>query len=198
MKISLFSALFLAGHLCMAAPMPLPESNDGAKHVFATNQENFLMDGKPVKIISGEMHYPRVPREHWQDRFQRMKAMGMNTVCTYLFWNVHEPEPGKWDFSGNLDFVEFVKEAQKAGLWVIVRPGPYVCAEWEFGGFPGWLLKDADLKVRSQDPVSWNRPWLISRKSAPCWNRCRSPRAAPSSWPRWKMNTAPTAPTRTT
>ena len=71
MKISLFSALFLAGHLCMAAPMPLPESNDGAKHVFATNQENFLMDGKPVKIISGEMHYPRVPREHWQDRFQR-------------------------------------------------------------------------------------------------------------------------------
>lgn len=152
MKLSLFSMLLLAGHLCMAAPMPLPESNDGAKHVFATNEENFLMDGKPVKIISGEMHYPRVPREHWQDRFQRMKAMGMNTVCTYLFWNVHEPEPGKWNFSGNLDFVEFIKEAQKAGLWVIVRPGPYVCAEWEFGGFPGWLLKDEDLKVRSQDP----------------------------------------------
>lgn len=152
MKLSLFSMLLLAGHLCMAAPMPLPESNDGAKHVFATNEENFLMDGKPVKIISGEMHYPRVPREHWQDRFQRMKAMGMNTVCTYLFWNVHESEPGKWNFSGNLDFVEFIKEAQKAGLWVIVRPGPYVCAEWEFGGFPGWLLKDEDLKVRSQDP----------------------------------------------
>lgn len=98
------------------------------------------------------MHYPRVPRQHWKDRFQRMKAMGMNTVCTYLFWNAHEPEPGKWDFSGNLDFVEFIKEAQQAGLWVIVRPGPYVCGEWEFGGFPGWLLKDEDLKVRSQDP----------------------------------------------
>ena len=152
MKLSLFSVLLLAAHLCVAAPMPMPESNDGAKHVFTTNQENFLMDGKPVKIISGEMHYPRVPRSHWQDRFQRMKSMGMNTVCTYLFWNVHEPEPGKWDFSGNRDFVEFVKEAQKAGLWVIVRPGPYVCAEWEFGGFPGWLLKDEDLKVRSQDP----------------------------------------------
>ena len=152
MKLPLFSILLLAAHLCVAAPMPMPESNDGAKHVFTTNQENFLMDGKPVKIISGEMHYPRVPRSHWQDRFQRMKSMGMNTVCTYLFWNVHEPEPGKWDFSGNRDFVEFVKEAQKAGLWVIVRPGPYVCAEWEFGGFPGWLLKDADLKVRSQDP----------------------------------------------
>ena len=152
MKLSFFSVLLLAGHLCVAAPMPLPESNDGARHVFSTNQENFLMDGKPVKIISGEMHYPRVPRQHWKDRFQRIKAMGMNTVCTYLFWNVHEPEPGKWDFSGNLDFVEFIKEAQKAGLWVIVRPGPYVCAEWEFGGFPGWLLKDEDLKVRSQDP----------------------------------------------
>ncbi|WP_297672784.1 beta-galactosidase [uncultured Akkermansia sp.] len=152
MKLSFFSVLLLAGHLCVAAPMPLPESNDGASHVFSTNQENFLMDGKPIKIISGEMHYPRVPRQHWKDRFQRIKAMGMNTVCTYLFWNVHEPEPGKWDFSGNLDFVEFIKEAQKAGLWVIVRPGPYVCAEWEFGGFPGWLLKDEDLKVRSQDP----------------------------------------------
>ena len=152
MKLSFFSVLLLAGHLCAAAPMPLPESNDGARHVFSTNQENFLMDGKPVKIISGEMHYPRVPRQHWKDRFQRIKAMGMNTVCTYLFWNVHEPEPGKWDFSGNLDFVEFIKEAQKAGLWGIVRPGPYVCAEWEFGGFPGWLLKDEDLKVRSQDP----------------------------------------------
>lgn len=144
--------LLLASHLCLAAPMPMPLPNDGVKHVFATNQENFLMDGKPVKIISGEMHYPRVPRQHWQDRFQRMKSMGMNTVCTYLFWNVHEMEPGKWDFSGNKDFVEFVKEAQKAGLWVIVRPGPYVCAEWEFGGFPGWLLKDEDLKVRTQDP----------------------------------------------
>lgn len=106
----------------------------------------------PSKSSPGKWHYPRVPREHWQDRFQRMKAMGMNTVCTYLFWNVHEPEPGKWDFSGNLDFVEFIKEAQKAGLWVIVRPGPYVCAEWEFGGFPGWLLKDADLKVRFPGP----------------------------------------------
>ncbi len=152
MKLSFFSVLLLAGHLCVAAPMPLPESNDGARHVFSTNQENFLMDGKPIKIISGEMHYPRVPRQHWKDRFQRIKAMGMNTVCTYLFWNVHEPEPGKWDFSGNLDFVEFIKEAQKAGLWVIVRPGPYVCAEWEFGGFPGWLLKEEDVKVRSQDP----------------------------------------------
>ena len=111
MKLSFFSVLLLAGHLCVAAPMPLPESNDGARHVFSTNQENFLMDGKPVKIISGEMHYPRVPRQHWKDRFQRIKAMGMNTVCTYLFWNVHEPEPGKWDFSGNLDFVEFIKEA---------------------------------------------------------------------------------------
>ncbi len=152
MKLSLVSAFLLSGALCMAAPMPMPFSNDGKQHKFSTNQENFLMDGKPVKIISGEIHYPRVPRQHWADRLQRLKSMGMNTVCTYLFWNVHEPEPGKWDFTGNKDFVAFVKEAQKVGLWVIVRPGPYVCAEWDFGGFPGWLLKDEDLQVRSQDP----------------------------------------------
>lgn len=156
------------------------------------------MDGKPVKIISGEMHYPRVPRQHWKDRFQRIKAMGMNTVCTYLFWNVHEPEPGKWDFSGNLDFVEFIKEAQKAGLWVIVRPGPYVCAEWEFGGFPGWLLKDEDLKVRSQDPRFLEPAMAYLKKSVPCWNLCRLPREAPSSWPRWKMNMVPMVLTRIT
>jgi beta-galactosidase len=152
MKFPLLALSLMAAGVLMAAPMPMPESNDGAPHTFSVNQENFLMDGKPVKIISGEIHYPRVPRAHWRDRFKRIKAMGMNTICTYLFWNAHEKEQGKWDFSGNLDFVEFIKQAQEEGLWVIVRPGPYVCGEWEFGGFPGWLLKDADLEVRSMDP----------------------------------------------
>ena len=91
MKLSLFSVLLLAAHLCVAAPMPMPESNDGAKHVFTTNQENFLMDGKPVKIISGEMHYPRVPRSHWQDRFQRMKSMGMNLSLIHIYFTHQEP-----------------------------------------------------------------------------------------------------------
>ncbi len=154
MKKSLITTL-LACSMALSAfaePMPMPLSSDGKSHVFTTDEDNFLMDGKPVKIISGEMHYPRVPREHWNDRFKKLKALGMNTVCTYLFWNAHEKYPGKWDFSGNLDFVEFCREAQKEGLWVIVRPGPYVCAEWEFGGFPGWLLKEDDTVVRSQDP----------------------------------------------
>lgn len=119
---------------------------------FAVKDRDFLLDGKPFQILSGEMHYPRVPREYWHDRLQKAKAMGLNTICTYLFWNVHEPKPGVWDFSGNADFVAFIKACQEEGLYVLVRPGPYVCTEWEFGGFPGWLMADPEIKVRSMDP----------------------------------------------
>lgn len=154
MKRTLFTTLLACVMSCtaFAAPLPMPFSNDGKAHEFSVDDHNFLMDGKAVKIISGEIHYPRVPREHWRDRLQKIKAMGMNTVCTYLFWNLHEKTPGQWDFSGNLDVAEFCRIAQEEGLWVIVRPGPYVCAEWEFGGFPGWLLKEEDTEVRSLDP----------------------------------------------
>jgi beta-galactosidase len=98
------------------------------------------------------MHYARVPREYWRDRMRKMRAMGLNTLTTYVFWNLHEPRPGTFDFSGNLDVAAFVKTAQEEGLWVIVRPGPYVCTEWDFGGLPAWLLATPDLKVRSSDP----------------------------------------------
>ena len=121
------------------------------KHTFTTQGENFLLDGKPFIIRSGEMHYPRVPREYWRDRFKKAKAMGLNTITTYIFWNLHEPEPGKFDFTGNLDVAAFVKTAQEEGLFVIVRPGPYICTEWEFGGIPAWLLREKDMKVRSTD-----------------------------------------------
>lgn len=97
------------------------------------------------------MHYPRVPRAYWRDRMRKMKAMGLNTLTTYVFWNVHETAPGKFDFRGQNDLAEYLKEAQEEGLYVILRPGPYVCAEWEFGGFPAWLLKDPAIKVRSRD-----------------------------------------------
>lgn len=127
---------------------PVPTS---VPHKVSVDDKDFLIDGKPIQIISGEMHYPRVPREYWRDRMKRMKAMGCNTLCTYVFWNMHEPRPGEWDFSGNLDLAEYCRIAQEEGLWVIVRPGPYVCAEWEFGGFPSWLLKGRKVKVRSQD-----------------------------------------------
>ena len=108
MKFILFFILLLSIHTGWAAPMPMPPSNDGQPHTFSMDEENFLMDGKPVKIISGELHYPRVPRMYWKDRLQRMKAMGINTISTYIFWNAHEQHPGQWDFSGNLDFIEFI------------------------------------------------------------------------------------------
>lgn len=121
-------------------------------HTFGWQGEHFLLDGKPFQIIAGDMHYARVPRQYWRDRMRKMKAMGLNTLTTYVFWNLHEPQPGKFDFKGNLDLAAYVRTAQEEGLWVIVRPGPYVCSEWEFGGFPAWLLTTPDMKVRSSDP----------------------------------------------
>jgi beta-galactosidase len=121
-------------------------------HTFALGDTAFLLDGKPLQIISGEMHCYRIPREYWRARMKMAKAMGLNTVGTYVFWNAQEPEQGKYDFGGNNDIAEFVRIAKEEGLWVILRPSPYACAEWEFGGYPWWLLKDKSMKVRSKDP----------------------------------------------
>ena len=82
------------------------------------------------------------------------KAMGFNCIGTYIFWNAHEKKPGEFDFSGNLDIAAFVKVCQEEGMWVIVRPGPYVCSEWDFGGLPAWLLQDPDTVVRTGWPAS--------------------------------------------
>ncbi|MGR6327458.1 glycoside hydrolase family 35 protein [Sphingomonas sp. XXL09] len=123
-----------------------------AAHTFTTGGGKFLKDGKPYQIISGEMHYVRIPREYWHDRLRKAKAMGINTITTYAFWNAHEPKPGVYDFSGQNDIVGFIRAAQEEGLDVILRPGPYVCAEWELGGYPAWLLKDRKLVLRSTDP----------------------------------------------
>lgn len=119
---------------------------------FEIGPGQFLLNGQPFQIMSGEMHYPRIPREYWRDRLLKARAMGLNTVCTYLFWNVHEPEPGRFDFNGDLDVAEFVREAQRVGLYVIIRPGPYVCSEWDLGGLPSWLLRHRDIKLRCGDP----------------------------------------------
>jgi beta-galactosidase len=121
-------------------------------HTFALGDSTFLLDGKPLQMISGEMHCYRIPRENWRDRMKMAKAMGLNTIGTYVFWNAHEAEKGKYDFTGNNDIAEFVKIAKEEGLWVVLRPSPYACAEWEFGGYPWWLLKDSTVKVRSKDP----------------------------------------------
>lgn len=117
-----------------------------------TNDSAFLLDGRPQQVISGEMHYPRVPREYWRHRMRMARAMGLNTITTYVFWNLHEPRPGAFDFRGNNDVAGFIRTAQEEGLHVILRPGPYVCAEWDFGGYPGWLVADTTVVVRSTDP----------------------------------------------
>lgn len=120
-------------------------------HSFTLGDTAFLLDGKPFQMISGEMHYTRVPREAWRARMRMARAMGLNTIGTYVFWNVHEPQRGQFDFSGSNDIAEYVRIAREEGLWVVLRPSPYVCAEWEFGGYPYWLQKERGLVVRSRE-----------------------------------------------
>ncbi|MBW7839260.1 MAG: beta-galactosidase, partial [Chitinophagaceae bacterium] len=123
------------------------------KHTFSLSPDNFLLDGKPFQIISGELHPARIPREYWRHRIQMAKAMGCNTISAYIFWNYHETVPGQFDFStGNKDIASFIRICQEEGMWVLIRPGPYVCAEWDFGGLPTYLLKIPDIKVRGMDP----------------------------------------------
>ncbi|HXY39477.1 MAG TPA: glycoside hydrolase family 35 protein [Vicinamibacteria bacterium] len=139
--------------LIVAAPALTPAlARSAAAHSFAIQGDRFSLDGRPFVIRSGEMHYARVPREYWRDRMKKMRAMGLNTLCMYSFWNMHEPRPGRFDFAGDLDIATFIRTAQEEGLWVLVRPGPYSCAEWEFGGFPSWLYETPDIKVRTTDP----------------------------------------------
>jgi beta-galactosidase len=120
-------------------------------HTFSLTKDNFLLDGKPFQIISGEMHPARIPRIYWRNRIQMAKAMGCNTIAVYLFWNSFEQEPGHFDFSDNCDFTEFIKICKEEHMWVLLRPGPYVCAEWDFGGLPPYLLSIPDIKVRCSD-----------------------------------------------
>lgn len=116
--------------------------------LFEIKDGNFYNNGKVTSILSGEMHYPRVPHQYWQHRLRMMKAMGLNAVATCVFWNLHEPEPNKWDFEGDKNLAEFIRLAGNEGLMVILRPGPYVCAEWEFGGYPWWLQNVRGMEIR--------------------------------------------------
>jgi beta-galactosidase len=148
-----------------------------AKHTFKFSETEFLLDNEPFQIISGEMHPARIPNEYWRHRIQMAKAMGCNTISVYVFWNYHETEEGVFDFSTeNRNLGEFIKIVQDEGMWLIVRPGPYVCAEWDLGGIPPYLLKIPDIKLRTLDPrymaaaerymarlAEEIRPYLITR-----------------------------------
>ncbi len=136
------------------------------KGTFEAGKGTFLLNGKPFVVKAAEIHYPRIPRPYWEHRIQMCKALGMNTVCIYIFWNIHEQEEGKFDFTDNNDIAEFCRVAQKNGMYVIVRPGPYVCAEWEMGGLPWWLLKKKDIRLREQDPYFMERVALFEEKVA--------------------------------
>lgn len=128
---------------------------------FEVGNKTFLLNGKPFVIKAAEIHYPRIPRAYWEHRIRMCKALGMNTVCLYIFWNIHEQKEGEYDFTGNNDVAEFCRLAQKYGMYVIVRPGPYVCAEWEMGGLPWWLLKKENIGLRVQDPYYMERTRLF-------------------------------------
>jgi beta-galactosidase len=152
MNRRLFTITLILAAFIVSAQNSVSQPAGPISHTFTVSNGQFQLDGHPYQIISGEMHYPRVPRAYWRDRFRKARAMGLNTITTYVFWNLHEPRPGVYDFSGQNDVAEYIREAQQEGLNVILRPGPYVCAEWELGGYPSWLLKDPSLVLRSTDP----------------------------------------------
>ena len=129
---------------------------DGRPHRFELSARQFLLDGKPFQIMSGEMHPIRIPAEYWRQRIRMAKAMGLNTIAIYLMWNALESEPGVFDLTtGNRDFAKFIRLCQEEGMWVYLRPGPYICGEWDFGGLPPYLLRHPHMRVRDKDDADY-------------------------------------------
>lgn len=155
---------FIATVALLVTAMLPPVSAARKGGTFTVGDKTFLLNGKPFVVKAAELHYPRIPRPYWEHRIKMCKALGMNTVCLYVFWNIHEQQEGNFDFTGNNDVAEFCRLAQRNGLYVIVRPGPYVCAEWEMGGLPWWLLKKKDIRLREPDPYFMERMKLFERK----------------------------------
>ena len=147
--------------LALASPSVAQSHKAGS---FVAAENTFELNGKPFVVKAAELHYPRIPRPYWEHRIKMCKALGMNTICLYVFWNIHEQQEGVYDFSDNNDVAEFCRLCQKNGMYVIVRPGPYVCAEWEMGGLPWWLLKKKDIRLREDDPYFLERVKRFEQK----------------------------------
>ena len=161
LKTKLFKSLMLAAALMLAPVSGQAATKPGT---FTVGDKTFLLNGEPFVVKAAEVHYPRIPRPYWDHRIKMCKALGMNTLCLYVFWNIHEQREGQFDFTGNNDVAEFCRLAQKNGMYVIVRPGPYVCAEWEMGGLPWWLLKKKDIRLRERDPYFLERVKIFEEK----------------------------------
>ena len=135
--------------------MEVPDRKE--RNSFEVGEGKFLLNGQPFVVKAAELHYPRIPKEYWEHRIQLCKALGMNTICLYTFWNAHEPREDEINFEGQNDIREFIRLCQENDMKVILRPGPYVCAEWEMGGLTWWLLKKKDIKLRENDPYFLER-----------------------------------------
>lgn len=155
MKSSFLRTLLLVAIMAFASRTTCAADNGGG--TFTAGNKTFLLNGKPFVVKAAELHYPRIPRPYWEHRIRMCRALGMNTICLYVFWNIHEQREGEFNFTGQNDIAAFCRLAQKNGMYVIVRPGPYVCAEWEMGGLPWWLLKKKDIRLREQDPYFMDR-----------------------------------------
>ena len=157
-RIFLTCALALCCSASLCTTAGAQAAHPSVRHTFAVEGDHFTLDGKPFKVLSGELHYSRIPREYWHARLKMAKAMGLNTVATYVFWDVHEPQPGKFEFGGQNDMVAFIEAAREEGLYVILRSGPYSCAEWDLGGLPAWLLADP----KSAQAIRTNSPLFLA------------------------------------
>ncbi|MDE5882947.1 MAG: beta-galactosidase [Muribaculaceae bacterium] len=160
------SGLMLSGVNTGYALTSQPTHQQTEKGKFEAGNGTFLLNGEPFVVKAAELHYPRIPKPYWDQRIKLCKALGMNTICLYTFWNSHEPKEGEFDFTGQNDLREFIKLCQENDMKVILRPGPYVCAEWEMGGLPWWLLKKKDIKLRENDPYFLERVDLFQKAVA--------------------------------
>ena len=152
-KINMIRRIIYLSFVAMLIFFSVTTEAQKPNRTFKLGTNEFLLDGHPFQIISGEMHPARIPAEYWRHRIMMAKAMGCNTISVYIFWNYHESEEGVYDFtSGNHNLAEFFNIVEEEGMWLILRPGPYVCAEWDLGGIPSYLLKIPDIKLRSLDP----------------------------------------------